>query len=275
MNRTRYLAAAALVAATLAASPADSSGQSTWTLRETRAAVELEVFRPDFSDELDFAFASSAGFLSGRLPLGTGWAVSADLPFARAGWDGITGSESSSLLGNPYLGVEWTASSELTTELGMRIPVGELDDLDDLPAILVGTAGELGRMEAFVPQTLGVYATADYRRPLNETFSLRLRGGPAFLGGDSGPDDLLVGYSGQLWYGKDRTRVGAGLAGRTNVTTDDEDVERALHQFALAGDYRIGQVRPGLQLRVPLDESVREASTYTLGITLTWAPTGR
>lgn len=274
MRRIHHLAAA-LAVATLAVSTADISGQSTWTLRETRAAVELEVFRPDFSDELDFAFATSAGFLSGRLPLGASWAVSADVPFSRAGWDGVGGSGSSSLVGNPYLGVEWAASSSLTTELGVRIPVGELEDLDDLLPVLVGTAGELGRMEAFVPQTLGIYATADYRRPLSDILTLRLRGGPGFLGGDGGPEDLLVGYTGQLWYGEDRVKVGAGLAGRANLTTDDEEGERALHQAALSAEYRIGQVRPGLQLRVPLDESVRDASTYTLGITLAWAPTGR
>lgn len=275
MSRTRHVAAAALVAATLAGAPADSRGQSTWTMRESGAALDLELFRPDFSDELDFTFATSAGFLSGRVPLAERWSVSADLPFSRAGWDGLTGSGSSSLLGNPYVGLEWATSPELTTELGVRIPVGELADLDDLPAVLVGTAGELGRMEAFVPRTLGVYATADWRRPLNETFSLRLRGGPAFLGGDGGSDDLLLGYSGQLWYGRDRARVGAGFAGRTNVTTDDEEVERTLHQLGLAGDYRIGRLRPGLQIRVPLDEIVRDASTYTVGITLSWAPTHR
>lgn len=275
MSRTRHVAAAALVAATLAGSPTDSSGQSTWTMRETRSSIEIEVFRPDFVEELDFGFATSAGFLSGRLPVSEAFSIAADLPFSRAGWDGLTGSESSSLVGNPYVGLEWATSPELTTEVGVRIPVGELDDLDDLPAILVGTAGELGRMEAFVPRTLGVYATADYRRPLNEAFSLRLRGGPAFIGGDSGSDDLLLGYSGQLWYGRDRARVGAGLAGRANVTTDDEDVDRTLHQIGLSGDYRIGHVRPGLQIRIPLDETVRDASTYTVGITLAWAPARR
>lgn len=272
MSRTRHLAAAALVAATMAGSAAGTSGQSTWTTRDARASIELEAFRPDFSDEIDFAFATSAGFLSGRLPVSGAWSIAADLPFSRAGWDAVGVSQSSSLVGNPYVGVEWAASSRLGTELGVRIPVGELDDVDDLAAVLVGTAGELGRMEAFVPQTLGIYATADYRHPLNESFSVRLRGGPAFIGGDNGSDDMLLGYSGQLWYAKDRLKLGAGLAGRANVTTDDQEVERTLHQVAVAGDYRVGQVRPGVQIRVPLDESVRDATSYTVGVTLSWSP---
>lgn len=270
MSTKRYLAAAVLAVIPVAMPMTGLTAQTVWTHTDAPASIELELLRPDFSEELDFSFGTSAGFVTARFPLKGSWGVVADLPFSRAGWDGESGPESSSLVGNPYVGVEWGVSSRLTTGFGVRIPVGEVDDLSDLAPVLVGIAGEMERLEAFVPQTLGLYATADYRAPLTNGLSLRLRGGPAFLGGDGGPDDLLLGYTGQLWYGRDRLNVGTGLAGRANLTTDDAEADRTAHQVVVAGDYAVGRLRPGLQLRVPLDQAARDVSDYTLAVSLGW-----
>lgn len=271
MSTKRFFPAAVLAVLAVATPTAGLTAQSVWTHTDAPASVELELLRPDFSDELDFSFGTSAGFITARFPLKGSWGVAADLPFSRASWDDVAGPESSSLVGNPYLGLEWAASPRLTTGFGLRVPVGEIDDLTDLAPMLVGMAGEMERLEAFVPQTLGLYATADYRAPLANGLSLRFRGGPAFLGGDGGPDDLLLGYTGQLWYGRDRLNLGGGLAGRANLTTDDADTDRTVHQVVLAGDYGLGRLRPGLQLRVPLDQAVRDVSDYTLAMSLGWA----
>jgi hypothetical protein len=246
------------------------SAQSLWTNpAQGRASLELEMLRPNFSDEeLVFTGATGAGFLTGRVRLTERWHVVADLPFARAAWDVSDETGTSNTLGNPYLGVEWTQSERFGGELGLRMPLNDVEDIDQLAATLVGMAGELERLEAFMPETLGLYAAGSYRQPLAQALSLRLRANTAFLGGDGGPDDLLVGYTGQLWYQQGRLNVGSGLTGRANVTTDDDEADRASHQWIVAGDYRVGQLRPGLQLRVPLDSDVREVTDFTVGVTL-------
>lgn len=272
MNSRRGFGAALLAAA--AGTWANGvEAQTVWTNPGGRASVELELLHPNFSDEIDFGFPSSAGFLTARVPLTGGLSLAADLPFSRAGWeDDIEGSSSSSLVGNPYLGIEWKRSDRFTTELGVRIPTGDTEDVEKLAPILVGTAGELDRMEAFVPEVLGVYAMANFRTPLgSQGFSARFRGGPAFLGGDGGPDDVVVSYTGQLWYGVDRLNLGTGVTGRANVTTDDEEVDRTSHQVALAGDYALGQFRPGLQVRLPLDKDVRDFTGSTVSLSLGYA----
>jgi hypothetical protein len=234
-----------------------------------RASLELEMLRPNFSDdELVFTGATGAGFLTGRVRLAERWTAVADLPFARAAWDVLDETGSSNTVGNPHLGVEWQAGERFGGELGLRMPVGDLEDIDQLAAMVVGMAGELERLEAFVPETLGLYAAGSYRQPLAQSLSLRLRANTAFLGGDGGPDDLLVGYTGQLWYQQGRLNVGSGVTGRANVTTDDDEADRASHQWIVAGDYRAGQLRPGLQLRVPLDGEVRDLTDFTVGVTL-------
>lgn len=259
------LVAAGLTAGTL-------SAQSLWTNPGAGASLQLEILRPDFRpEELAFGGATGAGFVTAHVPLAGAWTLVADLPFSRAAWDAPDGAGSSTLVGNPYVGVEWQSAGRLTAGLGVRAPVGDRDDADKLGPILVGISGELERMEAFLPETLGLYAAAAYRAPLSGPLSLRLRGGTAFLTGDGGSDDLLLGYTGQLRYASGALDARGGLTGRANVTTDDEDADRTSHQVVLAADYGIGPVRPGLQLRLPLDGDVRDVTGFTVGIGLGYA----
>jgi len=271
---------AGLMAAGLLASGAD--GQTVWTNPAAGGSwLQLEMLRPDFGEqEFTFNTATAAGFVTGRYALNGAWGVVADLPFSRASWsvEAESGSASSSplagnstLIGNPYLGVEWQATPRVMAEFGVRAPLGDLEDLDALAPMLVGMAGELERLEAFLPETFGLYAVGSYRAPLADNVSFRLRGGPSFVGGDGGPDDLLVSYSGQIWYEKDQLSLGSGVTGRANATTDDDDADRTSHQVIVAGDYRFGQLRPGLQLRLPLDKATREFTTYTIGLSLGYA----
>lgn len=253
------------------------NGQSLWTGTAHGPSLQIEMLRPDFSGaELGFVGATGAGFVSARVPLGTRFTAVADVPFARAAWEVGIEEGSSSLIGNPYVGAEWRAGERITAELGVRLPTGELDEnkepvVDDLGAMLVGMAGELERIEAFAPRTLGLYAAASYQAPISGPLSFRVRGGTSLLGGDGTPEDLYVAYTGQLVYAVGGADVAAGLTGRANATTDDEDADRAFHQAIVAGGYRLGRLRPGVQLRFPLDGEAREITGFTAGVSLGYA----
>ena len=63
-------------------------------------------------------------------------------------------------------------------------------------------------------------------------------------------------------------RAGAGITGRWLATADDADDElESTHQFEAAADFLAGRVRPGVTLRVPLDDDLLETD-LVLGLTL-------
>lgn len=260
----------AILALVLLAIPVPSVGQSVWTHQDGRATVELELIRPFFADEVGgFNAATSAGFLTFRAPVADQFGVVADLPFSRADFDVTTGgSEHSGMVGNPYLGMEWRPADSFLGELGVRIPVGDADDLGNLGAILVGLSGELDRIEAFVPQTVGVYAMGNYMLKPDPAFTIRFRGGPAFVDPEGSSESLLLTYTGQAWYHFGHLNVGTGLTGRWDVTDDDGWGEATAHQVVVGADYGVRSLRPGLQLRIPLDGEVRDVAGYTLGVSL-------
>jgi hypothetical protein len=146
--------------------------------------------------------------------------------------------------------------------------MADLQDPDVLGAIVVGVAGEIERMEAFRPETLGLYASGTYTRPLVSGLSLRARGGYALLTGEGSPEESVLGYTGQLWYRAHRADLGAGVTGRWAITQDDPGADVAIHQAILAGGYSFGRVRPGIQLRFPLDGAIDAMTGFTAGLSL-------
>jgi hypothetical protein len=266
-NQLSSTLAAAAIALTVAS---DADAQTLCTRVEDRPSLHLEFLRPDFAEApFSFAGATGAGFLTGRAPIAPGWQAVADLPFSRAAWqiEGVGGS--ASLIGNPYLGVEWRGSGRFAVEAGARLPIGDLEDIEKLGPILVGVAGELERMEAFLPETMGLYAAATYRQPLAGPLSFGFRGGSAFLTGEGGDEDLLTGYAGQLRYATERGSFGAGITGRANVTSDSQTGgERVSHQVIVGGDRVFGAFRPAAQLRFPIDADARDVSQLTIGLGL-------
>jgi hypothetical protein len=260
--------------ALLGAAPA--SAQSLWAPAGTGPSIHLELLRPDFAETpISFVGATAAGFVTARAPIGPGLTAVAEVPFSRAAWEAEEVEEiggSATLIGNPYLGVEWQSAGRLGAEFGARLPLGDLEDVEKIGATLVGIASELERMEAFMPETLGLYAATTYRVPLAGPLSLGLRGVSAYLTGDGGPDDLIVSYSGQLRYGTERGAFGAGIIGRANTSSDSlNGGERVSHQVILGGDRAFGAFRPTAQLRFHLDDDVRNVSDLTLGIGLAYS----
>lgn len=57
-----------------------------------------------------------------------------------------------------------------------------------------------------------------------------------------------------------------GLTGRALLTGDGGFAERTVHQVGGTVGYDFGSVRPMVELRVPLDEGLREVVPYTIGV---------
>ena len=60
-----------------------------------------------------------------------------------------------------------------------------------------------------------------------------------------------------------------GLTGRWHATADGGSfVDNSMHRAGVSADVRVGGVRPGVSLRVPLDEDMRAVVNSTVGLYL-------
>jgi hypothetical protein len=182
MNKTHVvLASAFAVAAVFAAQPAAAQGYLMPSTPEK--GISIEAMHPNFK-ELEVSTASSVWFLSGRVPVTQRLRAIVDLPFAHAKFEGLPAgftSESSTVLGNPLVGVEFLAMPSLSLELSARAPLTTADESSF--ADVVGFLSDPQRGEAFIKDIVPVTAAVSYEHSLPAGLSLRARGGGGGGGG--------------------------------------------------------------------------------------------
>lgn len=255
MHPAVRFAGPALVALLAAAALAPvAAAQSLWLDRAHPKTIHLELAKPLFDG--DEGFFSFAGFLSARLPAGDRLAFVGELPMATLSVDqGILGDESSTMIGNPYLGIETRPADGHggRFELGLRPPLASEDEF----AFLAGLAADLQRWEAFVPDAFFVRAAGHWRSAMRDGApGVDLGIAPVvWIPEDDGDTELFVTYSAQVLVASPQVRGGGGLSGRWFATAEDADFgEASTHEFGVALDFLRGSVRPGLVLRVPLED---------------------
>lgn len=269
----RSVTLALATTALLAPTAAPAAGQSFWLPATEGPSVALEVLRAGFVGDSDVAGTTGVLFLSGRLPVGERLGLVLELPVARAAFD--PGPQfGGTALGNPYLGVEIGDRNEgLLFEVGARPP---LAGDDKFLVHFVSSMTEFDRLEAFFPDNLSVSALASHRTEDPDTgLTLRLRGGPIFSyyvkhEEEARSHDLYLGYGVQAHYLAGPARLLGGITGRYMVTDDEpmDIAERATHQLGVAASLANGPVRPGLHLRIPLDQNLSDFINYVVGIQL-------
>jgi hypothetical protein len=246
----------AVVVALIAACPLlvpAARAQSAWLDRSTAKSLHVEFAKPQI-DGLDEGFFSFAGFFTARLSAGDGLAFVGELPMARLSSDeGLLGEESSTMVGNVYLGLESRPDegSGGWFELGVRPPTAGEEF-----AFLLGAAADVDRWEAFFPEVTTLRAAGHWRRaPRAGGVGVDLHVAPAVWIPEDGDTEMFAGYGARVLFAAPAARGGAGLSGRWLATEDEGDFgERSTHQLDAAFDFLRGNVRPGVVLRVPLDE---------------------
>ena len=264
----------ALVAALCVAVPA--SAQSVWLDREHRPSVLAEVLFPSF-DESSTNFPTWTWFLTGKLPAGPTGAVVLELPYAHGDFGEEPFNVSEGAVGNPYLGYEYRPHpSGLLLEAGARLP---LASDNKLAPFITGFFSDLDREEAFVPDIVPVRLGLHYHHaPSGATpVSWDLRLVPSvWIETDNtliDETEVFFGYGGTLRYEGEDVRLGGGLAGRWNASANGADFGQASnHQLDLEADFLRGKIRPGVQLKLPLDEGLTDVLQTSWGFTLTVLP---
>jgi len=281
MNR---IAPFALALGLVAAGFAPAAAQSTWLDREHRPSVLVETLFPNFDSGSDGIFGSAdtgfptwTWFAATRLPAGQTAMFVAELPYSRGELQEGSFSESEATIGNPYLGIEYAPRpSGFLLEFGARIPLAS--DKKLLP-LLVGYFTDVEREEAFVPDQVPVRLGLHYHRAASANahiaYDLRLVPSVWIKTNDTFLDETetFLGYGAWVRYEGESVRVGGGLTGRWNTSNDGADFsEASVHQFDLGADFLRGAVRPGVQLKLPLDDDLTSVLNSVVGVSITILP---
>ncbi|HEX9654909.1 MAG TPA: hypothetical protein VGA99_14470, partial [bacterium] len=154
-------------------------------------------------------------------------------------------------------------------EFGLRPPI--MSD-SKFNAASAGFSADVDRFEAFNPETFIAALRANYRQKMASDVVIRVRGGPVLFvyTNDAGDKtDLLIDYSIQAGYEGTAVHLMSGLTGRFFASSDDGDFgERSVHQLGVSANLILGETRPGIHLRLPLDKDLREGIDFVFGLNL-------
>jgi len=250
--------------------PPSLSAQSIWVNQGQGKVIAIEFLKPNFDGEDNSTFATSAIFLSGRFPISSEMIFVAELPFSHIGSKDFDESESS--IGNPYIGVEIRKEGKpFFTELGLRPPLAP-DDKDGAQS--VGVVTDFDRAEAFGNKVFTITGKGNYYRKAASNMVVRLRVGPTLFldtgnGNFVGETELLLDYNAQVGYEGAQISLLGGFTGRLVVTQEDSDFgERTIHQLGAAASLNLGTVRPGIHVRLPLDNDLKDTIDFVYGLNL-------
>jgi hypothetical protein len=256
--------------------PAALSAQSVWTGPPERTdQVSVEWLRPEFDDEGTVSFFTSSLFLTGRAAVSDRLSVVGELPmsYARVETENLFGDPqtiSSTVVGNPYLGIEWWGRTKsFFLELGGRVPAAS-----NPPefAAAAGTLTDLNRLGAYAVDQVPVRIVGNYQYTApSSNLSVRLRGGTetSFPTAEQATGDALLAYGAQGWYRRAPFGVGVGITGRWSLTQGDAGFrESSFHQISAALRGTFGRVQPGLLVRMPVERVLRQVLPVVVGISV-------
>jgi hypothetical protein len=256
-----------LCGAALTAAPA-ATGQVLLPWGEpTNRSVSLDMVRPAFD-------GGGTSTLTTINQLGARWRVGSvvligQLPFVNAKVDGA--SSGALLIGNPFFGAGTSSTGRFFGDIGVRIPVVSASTAERQFAELVGLIGDWQDLEAYLEDVLTIRGTAGYRYRAANHFGMRAALRPTLaapVGGNGGDSELFLDYGIQGGYETDRASAGLTFTGRALVTESGSIGERTVHDVALGGSMTFGRFRPGVLIRVPIENDVGNALSTSLGITL-------
>jgi hypothetical protein len=256
---------------------APAAAQSTWLDREHRTSVLTEIYFPRL-EGADRDFPTWTWFAAGRFPISRASALVLELPYTRGEYE-HAGLPAQSAIGNPYIGIEVAPhASGARFEAGFR-PSVMTEDFG--VAAATGAFTDIEREEAFVPNlwVIRVAVHAHHAASATSPISWDIRFAPAawitssnrYGSGDD--NEFIFGYGGWLRYEARDARAGAGFGGWWDATNGGGDFgSTSVHQLDFAADFLHGTVRPGVQLKVPLDHDLADTVDPAFGLSVMILP---
>ncbi len=248
--------------------------QSYWSDDRERTVIRFEAVH-GFFDGGGFKFPTGTLLFEGSTQAGRSFRVDFDLPFSVVrleGTPGLVEGGTHAKLGNPYIGLRFHKEGRaFTGQVGVRLPLeGDFDSANDLVAFGAAILVDPDRLEAYIPKTMTFKAAGEYRKVSPGGLLLGAKFGGSLLKDTEGGDpELFLDYGGRIGYEGSGVRATAGLTGRLLVTESGSFDERSQHTVHFGADLARGTVRPGVLLRVPLDDNPLQTA---LGFRLSVVP---
>ncbi len=253
-----------------------ATAQYHWLYPGSEKSVSLQMLKPKISDRDGFGTLNTVWFLSGKFPASNRVSVVVEFPISNLVYDqvGARSSRDETGIGHPYLGVEARLTGGesphvFSGRIGFRPPLGS----DEKPgAAEIGMVTDYLRLEAFYPDHWSATTGFGYSHTMEAGFKYSANIDAVYWTPSEGDMDseLFLDYNLTFLQILERFRFGGGVAGRWVATSEDGDFgDESIHQVGFTGTYDFGSFRPGLQLRLPLDEPISELLDYMYGFTLT------
>ena len=288
-SRLLLVCAAPLVALCWAPRPA-TAGVSLWTSRDVVSSLYVELTRPDLEVD-EQGLGTAGGSVEAVILVVPGLGLVLRMPAAFADvtypWpyhyhesvspdssvvidSSVTVSDTQADLGNLYLGTVFQPSRApaLTLCFGTHAPTAGSERAADL----AGVATDLTQWEDY--REAGSIDLAARIRPrrrgrLADVWEARW---VIYLNhwDDNVPMDFLArAILGYRWH---HATIWGGLDGRLTSAAGTGDPY--FFQAVMAATRELGTFRPGLHLRLPLSSSLRETSTWAIGLSCEVSPRG-
>lgn len=256
-------------------------GQSMWAETHDTSTLVVEFIRPSFGsayEETGLKVLSSAMFATANVVASPAVTIVIELPVAYADvkrahdtyyWEeDYLDNETGLSVGNPYLGVRVSEpGSGFRGEVGVRVPLAPGKSYPES----VGLYADWDRYTAFLHKITTIRTSAIYRHRLPTGVFVQVTGG-GFLGIPKEGDPEAFGQYGFFIGAESKVAtVKAGVTGLMLITESELNFsERTTHQLGVTADLNLHAFRPGLQVRVPLDEATGNYR-YAFGVGMSYA----
>lgn len=238
---------------------------------EGKTSASIEWMKPSFDGGDGLTFMTSATLISAQYQVAPAIAVAARLPVTHMGFSEETIGESSTSIGNVYLGARYARPmSNSQIDFGLYLPTSGDDGL--FGSNWVGYTADFDRVEAYMMDTFGIQGMYSHAATVQDAFRVEGTVGPSFLiytSDVSDKTDLLAHYGVRGWYDARPVSIGAGFSGTAMLTAENANFgERTIHQGALYVAGNAGSIRPHAFFRLPIDEDLSETVNYVFGVGL-------
>lgn len=244
-----------------------AGAQRIWLPPDPGRNVGLEIAKGFFAAGTDIDFASFVLTAQGRFPVSQKLAVTVALPFARVSesgpsFDGVSVTQTSTEVGNPWLGIEAAVQHGLVIEAGVRPGIAS-DAFAHQPAAGLGVLEDYDRFEAWSPRVTTIRGIAHIGAiPDRGAFVSAILGGTVAIPSASNSDgdvQFVANYGLRAGYSGNGVLASLALTGRANLTEGDLSFdERTTHQVAFSVEGTTGRVRPSASIRSFLDDGARQ-----------------
>lgn len=246
--------------------------QNIW-LNDTTDFFAFEFVTPSLEGGNDnFSFLSGSYNLSYGKRLNSKTRFIVELPIVYAKIDAFGQSDSEFGIGNIYLGVRTGQNSNpLSGEFGVLLPTSSDDETT---ALGFGGFSDFNRSEAYIFDSWSLTAKLKYEKKINENgLYYKLRSGFLFSRDtDIERSRYYLDLAAQIAYrSDDNLNFIAGLSGRFGLNDEtelDSDGDKSSVFFGVGVSYRTKNFEPGLTMRIPVDDPVKDFISNSIAINL-------